>query len=356
MLAKSIKDRDSSLDIIRIFAFLCVISVHFFYHNGFYDQDVLGKRMYLMVLMREFFMVCVPLFMVLSGYLMRKKTISKKYYWGIFKTVNVYVLASICCLFVKAREQQEGDLSWMEQILNFSAAPYAWYIEMYLGLFLLIPFLNLVYNNLQDKKQKQLLVGTMLLLTALPGVINLEHDWIPAWWTELYPLTYYYIGAYLSEYAPRIKNRYLAQLLLIQVIAFGSFNYYRSYGTGFIQGSWQNWGSIGNVITTVLVFMLIKNLNTKNWNVHLKSGIKYVASLCLGGYLVSWIFDHHFYPVLVQRIPVMLNRLEYFLPMFLAVGICSLLLSAILNLIDHCLTSCVHKVFLMAKGGCDSHV
>lgn len=352
MPAKSIKNRDSSLDMIRIFAFLCVISVHFFYHNGFYEEIVSGKRMYLMVLMRQFFMICVPLFMTLSGYLMNRKNISKKYYLGVIKTLTLYVLCCICCLALKAHENPDATSPWIFEILNFTAAPYSWYIEMYIGLFLLIPFLNVVYHNLQEKKQKLLLVGTMMLLTALPLIVNLNHDILPAWWIDLYPITYYYIGAYLSEYCPKIKTRNLVLLLMAQVVLFGSFNFYMSYGSTFVRGGWEDFGSIGNLITTVLVFIIIKNINTQNWNVHLKNSIKYVASLCLGGYLVSWIFDHLFYPILVQKVPVMVYRLEYFIPMFLAVAGCSLLLSAALNLINHWITKFIDKI--LGKVHCNS--
>lgn len=70
---KNLKERDSSLDILRIVAFLSVISVHFFLNNGFYDQLVVGKRMYVMTILRSFFMDCVPLFLTLTGFLMNKK-------------------------------------------------------------------------------------------------------------------------------------------------------------------------------------------------------------------------------------------------------------------------------------------
>ena len=73
------KDRNINLDIIRCVAVLTVICVHFFLHNGYYNIPVLGKKMYIATIMRTAFMVCVPLFLLLTGYLMNKKTLSKKY-------------------------------------------------------------------------------------------------------------------------------------------------------------------------------------------------------------------------------------------------------------------------------------
>ena len=71
---KSFMDkRDYSLDLVRIFAVVMVVSNHFFLLNGFYYEIVQGKRMYALNLMRTFSLTCVPLFLVLTGYLMCQK-------------------------------------------------------------------------------------------------------------------------------------------------------------------------------------------------------------------------------------------------------------------------------------------
>lgn len=141
-MMKNKKDRNVSLDVIRCIALFTVISVHFFMYNGFYDQVVAGRTMYIAVTFRAFFMVCVPLFLVLSGYLMNTKQLSKKYYLGIFKIIGIYVLASIACTLYKILflNMNISIMQMIIEILNFKAAPYAWYVEMYIGLFLMILF------------------------------------------------------------------------------------------------------------------------------------------------------------------------------------------------------------------------
>jgi surface polysaccharide O-acyltransferase-like enzyme len=69
--------RSPAADIIRILAFILVVSVHFFLNNDFYSQTVAGKRMFIMTLMRSFFIICVPLFITLSGYLLKNKKLKK---------------------------------------------------------------------------------------------------------------------------------------------------------------------------------------------------------------------------------------------------------------------------------------
>ena len=86
---------------------------------------------------------------------------------------------------------------------------------MYIGLFAVIPFLNVLYGNL-DRRGKKLLISVMVFVTVLPTTFNL-FDWFagltapdippqpfafkifPDFWTNLYPVTYYFIGAFIGE-------------------------------------------------------------------------------------------------------------------------------------------------------------
>ena len=210
---EKLKKRDSSLDILRIIAVFTVLSVHFFLHNGFYSQTIEGTPMYVAVVMRTLFSVCVPLFMLLTGYLMSKKELSKKYYSGITKTLVVFVISTLACMIYKNIAQ--GDVfdlkSFILGTLDFTGSNYSWYIEMYIGLFLLTPFLNLAYGKLKNKKQKQVLLVTAVFLTIIPSLFNIFNfgslDWwtnptssdefqklVPSWWQGFYPVAYYLRG------------------------------------------------------------------------------------------------------------------------------------------------------------------
>lgn len=72
--------------------------------------------------------------------------------------------------------------SGLLSILAFKGANYAWYIEMYIGLFCLIPFLNLIWQGLEDQRQRKLLVLTMIGLTMLPKMLNNFNLVEPGWW------------------------------------------------------------------------------------------------------------------------------------------------------------------------------
>lgn len=76
------KERNINIDLIKCVAVFSVISVHYFSNIGLYKDLIIGNRMYIGVMFRTLFMICVPLFIIVTGYLMKNKTLSKKYYFG----------------------------------------------------------------------------------------------------------------------------------------------------------------------------------------------------------------------------------------------------------------------------------
>lgn len=346
------KERNTSLDLVRIVACYCVISVHFFLNNGFYTITVEGGKAYAAVLVRTAFMTCVPLFILLTGYLMNRKRLQKGYFRGIAKTLWIYLIVSVVCIVCKVVFWDEGaDMkSLLLGVLNFRTADYSWYVEMYIGLFLLIPFLNLAYHHLETKKQKRQLVLIMLLLTALPGVLNVYNFGQEGWWsrpssstsyqtvylqfwTSLYPVTYYFIGCYLCEYKIRMKKIPNFLLFILAVVVFGSYNYWRSHDSVFIHGPWQDWGALPNVVMSVLLFLLLAGMDFSGSPQWFRYFLGKVSDLCLGAYLISCLFDRCFYAVLNERISEVPERLNYYFAIVPLVFVCSLLASWGVNLI-----------------------
>lgn len=317
------KQRNLNADLIRSTAVFFVLSVHFFLNSEFYNSTVQGEGMLLMLMARSLFMTCVPLFMILSGYLMWKKEISRSYYKGIIKTLEIYVLASIACLLYKNYVLHDNITlrSALLGILDFDAANYAWYIEMYISLFLLIPFLNRLYHSLKNKKEKQLLLITLLIVTMLPHVLNNFNFTTEGWWSlpsatqkydplvpgffkKMYPLTYYYIGVYLREFDWKLSKKKNFLLLLGSVMFFGLYNFYRSRGSSFVWGTNCDWGG-ENVITATLLFTFLLHLHVEQWPKFFQHILIYVSRISLGIYLVSWIADQIVYSkYLLPNIPM----------------------------------------------------
>ena len=345
--------RNLNLDLIRTVAVYSVLSVHFFLNTEFYNTPILGKKMYLATIMRNMFMVCVPLFLLLTGYLMNKKTLTKSYYQGIKKTLIPYVIATLFILIFRIFVMKE-HISIFDMLINITSFQhYSWYIEMYIELFLLIPFLNLIYSNLSNKHEKLILIITLLVLTTLPSLLNTfdfkTSNWffypassnsyqklVPSWWTNLYPLTYYYIGAYIQEFQNDItlSLKYNFILLSFSLLIFGSYSYYRSYNSCFIWGNWCDWNGFGTVITTVLLFIYLLRINLAVLPNFAKNCLVSISKLSLSIYLVSWIFDKYNYPILNLSVPVAADRLPFYFIIVPLNFLCGYVLSILIDKIS----------------------
>ena len=363
-----IKERNYALDIVRVFAFFCVVCVHFFLNSGFYSLPVQGAQMFFMCIARTFFMICVPLFIILTGYLMSNKKWSGRYYLGIVKTLGIYVFASILCIIYKnhALHYNITPTNAFFSILDFTGANYAWYIEMYIGLFLLIPFLNAMFHGLQTRKARLALVITLLSLTALPTIINIFNfdvvGWwsqpslsvayrsiVPDWWTIMYPITYYCLGAYIKEYPIKLKKRYILLLWALLLVAFGAFNFYRSRPGIFNWGKYTDWYALPVTLMALLAFAFISKLKTDKLPKAVKIPLKYLSDISLGAYLLSYIADSFIYTRLNKDVPLIADRFVWFVPVVLLVAVASLTGSAIINLLWSLLAKFAKFIFQKIK-------
>ena len=219
MSAANGTQRDIGLDLTRILAFLAVPSVHFFLNSTYYDTAIVGPRMALMTVMRTAFMVCVPLYMLLSGYLSAGKHIPLTrpgllgYYKKLLPIFLTYALSTGVILLYRMLwlGEEQTIRSAVKNLLSFQQ--YSWYMNMYFGLLLLTPFLNALWQSLATPAARRALLAVLLVLTVLPGMVNiydlhsaetLLHPWlstsydqlVPDWWQRLYPITYYFLGGY----------------------------------------------------------------------------------------------------------------------------------------------------------------
>lgn len=318
-------------DLIRAVALYLVLSVHFFLYTEFYEEIVQGAPMYIMVLMRSLFIGCVPMFLMLTGYLAGSKRPSWRYFLKAGKTLTLYVLAAITCVLFRAIVLKEAysPFAAVAAILDFSASDYGWYVEMYLGLFLLTPFLTVLYSALKTETEKHILILSLLGLTCLPIVLNyfnfgVSAFWrqpasidyysqlVPGWWVGFFPVTYFMLGAYLKDHKTLLTRRTNLLLLAAAIVLSALYNCYRSAGSTFIVGPWCDWGSLQATAVSFLLFHLLLNLDLSRLGKIPTAFIQWVARISFCAYLLSWATDSLYYPILETLVPVMQNRLPWY--------------------------------------------
>lgn len=331
--------RIAGIDIVKSLAALFVVSVHFLLNTNFYSMKLSGFGMVLLTAARHFLLTCVPLFLLATGYLNRNKEPNVSYYKGIIKVLISYLFISVICIIFRKFYfgEQQRILFWVASIFNFSANGYAWYVEMYIGLFLLIPYLNILYKSLDSQQRKKGLIITFVAVTSLPSLINgikiLDSRLfaLPDWWINFYPITYYFIGCYIAEYKPSIKTSknliYIFLVTIIHTMVYWFINRGEYFYKPFL-GQYQN---ILTLLLSILIFILFYNKDIKNNLV--KRFVVLVSTCSLDIYLFSYIVDLKIYGIVKPLTNTPKEHIYLMIPTILIVFLLCFVLSFVKKII-----------------------
>lgn len=298
------RKRDLNLDLIRCFALVAVLVMHYYDNSGFYTISMDGIGDFVMAMLRMVFASCVPLFLMLTGCLCRNKSFSPRYYLGILRILELYLLSNIACIVFEwlYLDRSFSVREIISGTINFEINGYAWYVLLYGGLFLMMPFLNMMYRGCATKGQKQALIFTFFALSALPSLMNTFFQIYSVWWSKLYPICYYFTGAYLGEYMSDKKPGKSALALLAFLVAFCLFNHLRFSGqaAGYDSIHYDNYQVY---ILSALLFIVMASLNLKQLPSLAAKLIYKIAELSFAAYLLSWISDGIIYREFVPYFP-----------------------------------------------------
>ena len=321
--------RDKNLDLIRAAALLLVIATHFLDNTGLYEAYIEWPARLTAGAIRQISVCSVALFLMLTGYLHDGRRLSPRYYLGYLRIYETYLLCCALTFLIRRTVQHEptGLAYMVGSTINFYGCYYAWYLMMYTGLFLMIPFLNLAFDGLDGKRAHLALLASFFALSILPSILNNHVQLWSVWWKDLFPITYYYTGLFLRRYRPRIPARraalglllMLALFLAIERLRFGrtddwviGFSWFDRYETCFL---------------SIAVFVWLLNVRLDGAPGFLLRLTEKVSALSLSAYLMSGIVDQIVYPMFKRAYPVTERTLLLLLPMVLLVSAASLLLA-----------------------------
>ena len=297
------KKRYFGLDAVRVLALCLLLWLHFLLRNGFYSKPVNNVPMILATAGRVIFMCCIPLFLMLTGYLKCQKPWNGSYYRSLLPILISWVLISPICMCYKifVSEVEMTAYEWVVEFFNFKMANYSWYIEMYIGLILVSPFLNIAWTQMKTKKKHQAMVLSFMLLTFLPSAVNgiawdgeTKLNVIPNYWSSLYFFTYYLIGCYIRTWQPRVKKRLAIPAAILIALMFALINCVTGGAQkNFYSGYNISYGHPGTAAIAVLLFLSVYQLRCRNR--FISGTMAAVSNVALEMYLISCVFDQTIY-------------------------------------------------------------
>ncbi len=227
------KERQSNVELLRILAICGVIVLHFNGYGGFsYAQS--GTVNYWVLLILESLCICaVDLFILISGYFLcasGKRRIVKALELVLQVVVIRLIRYALGCLL---------GLEEFRLISMIGAmVPNNYFVTMYLALYFLSPYINLLLEKLTDKQLRNLLVLWLALFSLWPTVLDVFSEVAGKWYSGMYPagtagsqygynmvhfVTMYLLGAYLRKNEGKVatisaKKQTVAMVICVAVL------------------------------------------------------------------------------------------------------------------------------------------
>ena len=145
------KVRDANFELLRIIAMLMIIVHHYLIFGGIFNGVVEGSFQYYICNIIEYScIVCVNVYVMISGYYMIKSKI--KFKKIIQLELQMLFYSIFMYLWVVYKKEQDFNIYHLiKNFFPFITNKY-WFITAYMGLYLLIPFINKLAEVL-DKKE-----------------------------------------------------------------------------------------------------------------------------------------------------------------------------------------------------------
>lgn len=278
--------RESGLDLLRCFATFLVVLGHSYLSNGYTITPQVGVSMWLANSFQLMGRCSVGIFLMLTGYLQGHKTTWRTCYRGLPTVLISYLIVSM--ISIPIRHYIFGDIqslsSWMQRLFGYGGAYYGWYVEVYVGLTLLSPFLNVGLKHLSNK-QLGTLAAVLLFLSALPHLT----PWtvVPDFWVNLYPICFYVLGVIVRRVQPKIKPIFGLLMALGSALLMGAVTLL-STDDVFAKAITWSYGDLGMVIVSFGLFLGMYRLQFPKF---LSKMLAFFAAGSFGAYLLSHLLD-----------------------------------------------------------------
>ena len=284
------KKRDANLDLLRIFSMLLIIFLHSIDHSGVLEQaEVSSRGMYFYVRFTyALCQVCVNCYVLLSGYYL----VNSKF--RLQKLAALWMETVFYAFFLKLLFMATGQEAFSAPSLISCFFPIItgryWFITIYVGMYLVSPFLNKLIQAMNRKEHTRLNLCLFLLFSLWSslhpsiGGMNSGGGWGLAWFVVLYLAAAWFRLYYTPRHKPLVL---LGIYLLIPLLMAAGQMAANALGIGILKSVISNWfryDSAPVYLMTIALFAAFLNIQVKN--ARISRLICSVAPLTLGTYLI----------------------------------------------------------------------
>lgn len=295
--------RQISLEILRILCMLFIITGHVSARGGLDSYITIAPH-------------AVNCFVLISGYfLINSKFKAERFLRTAIETIFYTFIVTI--ILYTCNKADIYDVT--KSIMPFAPTKFSyWFVNKYLAVILLSPFIGKVCSNL-TKRQYQILLASLLLIGSTFVKVFPFGELFSNGFSLLWMITVFITGGYLRLHAPEFKYWGISTLILLAV-----YNLCNLYSAGIIQLGYNSLITYALAITT---FMWFNNLKISSTGIIAKSTM-FIAPHVFAAYLI------HEQGLMRVYIVDLLHKLQGYMPDMLYLylfGIIVIILSALID-------------------------
>ena len=165
-----LKKRIAGVELLRIFLMLLIVLGHISTHGFDCATLSLTCNGLFTIAMSQGARIAVDVFVIITCYYSVRETIR----WGKIKTLYReiwFYSVSILFLVFFAFNSQISPQTFARAFLPLYMSQY-WFVTCFVGLMLLLPYLNVMFNNITRKSHKHLLLILTASLCVIPSVVQ----------------------------------------------------------------------------------------------------------------------------------------------------------------------------------------
>ena len=295
------KERLVGPDILRTIAIGLVMLTHLINYNSnyFLHTDIRSPTWTVTVFIRFTVILCVPIFLLLTGYFLSTRKPDRKHFTSIITVMVSWFILSVITNIAEWYLFAPTAISIPRAILNIFSFSYGytWYVEMYLCLFLVLPYINIALDNMSRRAHLGLIavVGALTLLPAFGKSFIVTGIWFngfPEQFEGAYCIAYYLTGAYISRYKPKPSPVLCILVFLGTVGLETALSYYYS-ATEYAWWLFLEYSAITHAVAATALFLLLYRV--KKLPRPIGAVVKEISVCSFEMYLISYFTDKVFY-------------------------------------------------------------
>ena len=272
------QERNYAIELLRVISMMGIVLLHVQSKTGWLTQHQVRQASWLGSWgIHAFCIAAVNVYVLISGYFMPgSKRSTKKVFslWGTAVTWGMLILMLNICV----DRSSVSPKDFLGVLLPISTRQY-WFLTVYIALYLISPYLDILLKTVTKKQYQGLLVILVVLFSLLPTFIPYGgEDGITgingiggtniAWFCVLYAIAGY-IRRFMSLDEIRI-NRYkylamnVAATAIMLVFQLSMEAVQNQFGFGGSYGVWFfNYASLINLMASIGMFLFFLSLNVQ---------------------------------------------------------------------------------------------